>query len=163
MIRSALLVCGMVLVTVAAGCRSGSLTAGGAKGPETAGVGAIDFDNIWPKEEVAKLTDEQRERLLTLALVGLKGVNWQHAREVLIALGRPAVAPLIAMVGSKELSASAAGTLPASPVRTVGELAHDTLLMIIDGRTGYRGEMPPRDAEAWRRWWAANNSLKFGE
>jgi hypothetical protein len=122
-------------------------------------VKALDFDKLWPKDEVAKLTPEQRQRLLDQALAGLKGNNWLHAQDVLISLGRDAGPGLMDLVGSKEPSAASEGPIPSAKVKTLGELAHDTLLLIVQNRSSYRGELPGRDQDAWKRWWAANSAV----
>lgn len=158
MTTRALSVVAAVLVLGAAGC--GDKGSGGSGGTATVPVAQpVDFEKLWPKEEVAKLGPAQRQQLLDLALVGLKGTNWQHARDVLIALGAQSVPSLIEMVGSD--APSAASYSPAPPdsrVKTVGEVAHDTLLEILVYRSNYRGDLPARNPEAWKRWWAANGA-----
>jgi len=114
----------------------------------------IDFDKLWPKEEVEKLAPPQRARLLELSLAGLRGANWQHAQHVLMALGKDGVPALIEMVESEEFSAAAAGPLPVSTrVKTVGELAHDTLVEIVGYHSNYKGKLPSRTQVAWAEWW----------
>jgi hypothetical protein len=121
----------------------------------------IDFDKLWPKEEVAALTPAQRVKLLELALAGLKGNNWEHARDVLIVLGKDSAPPLIAQVESPELTAAAAAPIPVvvrSQVKTLGELSHDVLLQMVEYHSDYRGQLPVRERSAWEAWWARNGA-----
>ena len=119
----------------------------------------VDFAKLWPKEEVAKLSAGDRKQLLELALVGLEGNNWQHARDVLIALSPDSVQPLIDLVANdKPSAASYSPAPPETRVKTIGEVAHDVLLEILVYRSNYRGELPARSQEAWKRWWAANGA-----
>ena len=152
MIRTALPAL-LIVLCVAAGCdrRSAAAKKEGSEASQ-----AVEFRNLWPQEETAKLTPEQRADLREQALVALKGNNWQHAQDVLVALGADAVPALIDLVGSKERSAASAGPVPSAKVKTMGELANDTLLLIVQNRSSYRGEMPARNQDAWRRWWADN-------
>ncbi|HOX07794.1 MAG TPA: hypothetical protein PK280_15445 [Planctomycetota bacterium] len=145
----------LVVLFAAAGCDN----AAAAKKKEGSQASQAEtFKAMWPRDKVQKLTPEQRQDLLAQALVALKGVNWQHAQDALVSLGRDAGPSLIAMVGSAEPSAASAGPIPSAKVKSVGELAHDTLLLIVQNRSGYRGEMPARTAEAWQAWWTANSS-----
>jgi hypothetical protein len=156
MMRKALSVGVVVLALAAIGCANKSSGGGGSAVPTAQ---PVDFQKLWPKEEVAHLSPGDRKQLLDLALVGLKGNNWQHARDVLIALGKDSVPPLIDLVGND--APSAASFSPAPPetrVKTLGEVAHDVLLEILVYRSNYRGELPARSPEAWKRWWAANGA-----
>ena len=159
MTRTVLFAMVVALAVAALGCGKKPAAPVDSGKPSATIPGAIDFEKLWPKEEVAKLTPDQRARLLELALVGLKGNNWQHAREVLVALGKDAIAPLINLVDSEEPSA-AAGTQPLTvmKVKAVGELAHDTLLELVRYRSSYKGALPLRNKDAWNRWWTDNRS-----
>lgn len=152
MIRIALSAVLSVLV-FAAGCGGGANRKEGSEAMQ-----ALDFSKLWPKEEVANLSPEQRQRLLDQALTGLKGTNWQHAQEVLVALGRDSGPGLINLVGSKEPSAASEGPIPSAKVKSVGALAHDTLMLLVQNRSSYKGEMPARSQDAWKRWWSANSA-----
>jgi hypothetical protein len=153
MIRIALSV--LLVAFFAVGCRNKS-AASRKEGSDASQ--ALEFSSLWPQEEVAKLTPEQRARLLDLALVGLQGNNWQHALDVLISLGSDSVPGLIAMVESKEPTAASKGPVPSAKVKSLGELAHDTLLLIVQNRSSYKGEMPARSQDAWQRWWADHSA-----
>jgi hypothetical protein len=119
-------------------------------------IGGIDFNRYWPRDEVQELSPEQRAKLLELSLVGMRGNNWEHARDVLLALGEHAVPALIAQVDSDEPSAAAAGPLPVvveKGVKTVGELSHDILREIVLYHSSYKGQLPARKRSAWETWW----------
>jgi hypothetical protein len=152
MIRIALPVL-LAVLFVAAGCGGGANRKEGSEAAQ-----ALDFSKLWPKEEVAKLSPEQRQRLLEQALAGLKGTNWQHSQEVLVALGRDSGPGLINLIGSKEPSAASEGPIPSAKVKSVGNLAIDTLMLLVQTRSSYKGEMPARNQDAWKRWWAANSA-----
>lgn len=140
---------------VVAGCqKSGNVQA--PKGTDAAAN--VDFSKQWPKDAVAQLTEEQRQYLLGQALVGIRGVEWLHSQEVLVSLGRDAVPSLIALVGSKDSTAAAAGPIPSASFKTLGEVANDTLVLIVQNRSSYRGEMPARTQDGWNKWLAANAS-----
>ncbi len=145
----------LLAALVAAGC-TGRSSASKKEGSDAAQ--AQEFSSLWPKSDAAALEPEARQRLLEQALVGLKGNDWQHAQDVLIALGRDSVPALIDMVGSKEPTAASAGPIPSAKVKTLGQLANDTLLLIVQNRSSYKGEMPARDQDSWKRWWAENSS-----
>ncbi len=121
----------------------------------------IDFDRYWPREEVAKLTTKQRATLLELALKGLKGNNWEHARDVLVALGKEAMPSLMKQVESTEATAAAAAPLPVvvnSGVKTLGQVSHDVLLQIVEYHSNYKGHLPARNTVAWEAWWKKNEA-----
>jgi hypothetical protein len=143
----------LVAFFAASGCAKSS-----AKKEASDSAQAVEFKDLWPQEDVAKLSAEQRRDLLDQALVGLRGNNWQHAQDVLVRRGRAAVPALIDLVPSKEPSAASAGPIPNAKVKSLGELAHDTLLLIVQNRSGYRGQMPERSVDAWKRWWSANSA-----
>lgn len=145
----------LIALLAAAGCGGGSAS-DPSRSVGADAVKALDLDRLWPQERIAKLTPEQRQQLLEQALAGLKGNNWRSAQDTLVSLGRESGAPLIDLVGSQELSAASDGPIPSAKVKTVGELAHDTLLLLVQNRSTYRGELPGRDPDAWKRWWAAN-------
>ena len=113
----------------------------------TTGVGGIDFNRYWPREEVVKLTAAERAELRRLALVGMRGNNWEHARDVLVALRKEAMPPLIKLVESAEPTAASADPFPAvigTRVKTLGQLSHDILLQIVQYHTDYKGHLPVR-------------------
>lgn len=150
---------------VASGCRTrgpraprpgrGSV---GRRGPVT----GIDFDRYWPHEEVVKLTSTERAKLLELALAGMKGNNWAHAGDVLVALGKGALPALIKQVDSSEATAAASGPLPVTDTKTIGELSHDILLRSVQYHSNYKGQLPVRKKAAWEEWWKQNQaSLKI--
>lgn len=121
----------------------------------------IDFDRYWPRAKVDKLSPEQRAKLLELALVSLKGNNWEHARDVLVSLGRDSFSPLIAQVESDDLTAAASAPFPVvnrSGVKTLGQLSHDVLLEIVEYHTNFKGQLPVRSNVAWAKWWEQNKS-----
>ena len=147
----------LIALLAAAGCwgRSGSEP---SKSVGADAAKALDLDKLWPQEQVAKLAPDQRQQLLEQSLAGLKGNNWRSAQDVLISLGRDSGPPLIDLVSSQEPSAASEGPIPSAKVKTLGELAHDTLLLLVQNRSPYRGELPARDPDAWKRWWAANSA-----
>ena len=118
----------------------------------------IDFDKYWPREEVVKLSPAQRARLLELSLAGLEDTNWEHARDNLLALGKDAIEPLIERVESTKPTSAAAGPLPVTKVKTLGELAHDILLQSIQYHSNYKGQLPARSKAAWKEWWGRNRA-----
>jgi hypothetical protein len=128
-------------------------------------VSGIDFNKYWPREEVVKLTPRQRAELLELALVGLKGNNWEHAKDVLVALRKDAVLPLIRQVDSSQVTAAQIAPVPVvvrNGVKSLGELSHDILLEIMQYHTNYKGQLPARKKSAWEKWWKKNQAgLKF--
>jgi hypothetical protein len=125
----------------------------------TTGVGGIDFNRYWPREDVVKLSAAERAELRRLALVGMKGNNWEHARDVLVALRKEAMLPLIKQVESAEPTAAGADPFPAvigTRVKTLGQLSHDILLQIVQYHTDYKGRLPARKKLAWEAWWTQN-------
>jgi len=121
----------------------------------------IDFDRYWPREEVEKLSPEQSAKLLELALAGLKGNNWEHASDVLVALGKQAMPSLIKQVESNEPTAAAAAPLPVvvnAGVKTLGQVSHDVLLEIVEYHSNYKGRLPARNTVAWEGWWKKNEA-----
>jgi hypothetical protein len=119
-------------------------------------VGGIDFDRYWPRDEVQQLTPAQRAKLLELALAGLRGNNWEHARDVLVAIGKDSVPHLIKQVESAEETSACADPIPVvvqARVKTLGELSHDVLLQIVQYHSNYKGQMPVRKVAAWQKWW----------
>lgn len=124
-------------------------------------VGGIDFNRYWPREEVVKLSAEDQAKLRELALTGMKGNNWEHCRDVLVALGEHAMPALINQVDSKEPTAAAADPIPVvvgSKVKSLGQLSHDVLLEIVEYHSKYKGKLPVRSKVAWQAWWDANKA-----
>ena len=126
--------------------------------PEAGKIEGIDFSRYWPRDEVLKLTPAERAKLLELALAGMRGTNWAHAGDVLVALGKDAVPALIQQVESSEETAAAAGPLPVTRVKTLGELSHDVLLRSVQYHSNYKGQLPARKRAAWEEWWKANGA-----
>jgi hypothetical protein len=149
----------VVLGLVAVGCGGGgtrSRSRDKATPMPTEAIGGIDFARYWPRDEVVKLTPAERAKLLELSLQGMRGNNWEHARDVLLALGEHAVPALIAQVDSDEPSGAAAGPLPVvveKGVKTVGQLSHDILTEIVQYHSSYKGQLPGRKRSAWETWW----------
>jgi hypothetical protein len=122
-------------------------------------VKGIDFNRYWPRAEVVKLSDEERATLLELALVGIRGSNWDHARDVLVSLGEHAIPALVAQVEAPEATHAGAAPVPVvlgSGVKTLGELSHDVLLEIVQYHSEYKGQLPVRSKDAWEAWWKQN-------
>ncbi len=123
------------------------------------GVAGIDFDRYWPREEVVKLTPQQRAKLLELALAGLEGNNWEHARDVLVVLGKESMPALIKQVESTKSTYAGAGPLPvvlSTGTKALGQVSHDVLLEIVEYHSNYKGHLPVRKVAAWEGWWKQN-------
>jgi hypothetical protein len=157
-------VCVAALALLASGCgEKGAKKTRKKRGRKTAthklGVAGIDFDRYWPREEIVKLTPEQRASLLELALAGLKGNNWEHARDVLVAMGKQSMPALIKQVESTEATYAGAGPLPVvlnAGTKTLGQISHDVLLQIVEYHSSYKGHLPARKGAAWEGWWKQN-------
>ena len=155
MSRNVLPVTVMALALVA-GCgfgRRSSRTRRPQESARVASISGIDIDRYWPREEVVNLSPEDRAKLLELGLAGLKGNNWQLAKDTLVSLGKESVPDLIQLLSSAAPTAAAAGPLPVTRVKTLGELAGDTLLEIVQYHSNYVGQLPPCDQAAWAAWW----------
>ncbi len=171
MMRNALILATSVLILGTLGCGGGGSSVSRRKKMNAAEkryrpgneviVGGIDFNRYWPREEVVKLSAEDKAKLQELALTGMKGNNWEHCRDVLVALGEHAMPALINQVDSKQPTAAAADPIPVvvgSKVKSLGQLSHDVLLEIVQYHSKYKGKLPVRTKVAWQAWWEANKA-----
>jgi hypothetical protein len=127
----------------------------------TVRTGELEVAKYWPRQEVKNLSRSEKDRLLKVALVGLRGNNWEGARDVLLSLGVDSVEKLVTMVESKEATAAASSPVIGgvkTGVKSLGQLSHDILVEMVQYHSNYKGKIPVRSLSAWQAWWYNNQT-----
>ena len=112
----------------------------------------------------AGMSTEEKRLRAAIEVEHLMKEEWKRASDNLMLIGREAVAPLIAVLDSKEETFATSKPYPGLQIGKpghrflLGDVAFSILRDIFQHASDYKGDLPGKDKGAWEKWWEANQN-----